>query len=39
MTYLAPVLGILAGVVGIADTIPYIRDTVRCSTRPHRGPG
>ena len=23
--------------VGIADTIPYVRDTVRGSTRPHRG--
>ena len=28
MTYIAPVLGLLAGVAGIADTIPYIRDTV-----------
>ena len=37
MTYLAPVLGLLAGVVGIADTIPYVRDTVRGTTRPHRG--
>jgi hypothetical protein len=37
MTYIAPVLGILAGVVGIADTIPYIRDTVLGATRPHRG--
>ena len=37
MTYIAPVLGVLAGVVGIADTIPYIRDTVRGTTRPHRG--
>ena len=37
MTYTAPVLGLLAGVVGIADTIPYVRDTVRGSTRPHRG--
>ena len=37
MTYIAPVLGLLAGVVGIADTIPYVRDTVRGSTRPHRG--
>ena len=32
----APVLGVLAGVVGIADTIPYVRDTLRGSTRPHR---
>jgi hypothetical protein len=37
MTYIAPVLGLLAGVAGIADTIPYVRDTVRGSTRPHRG--
>ena len=37
MTYIAPVLGLLAGVVGIADTIPYVRDTVRGTTRPHRG--
>ena len=37
MTYTAPVLGLLAGVVGIADTIPYVRDTIRGSTRPHRG--
>jgi hypothetical protein len=37
MSYTAPVLGLLAGVAGIADTIPYVRDTVRGSTRPHRG--
>ena len=37
MTYIAPALGLLAGVVGIADTIPYVRDTVGGSTRPHRG--
>ena len=37
MTELAPVLGVLAGVVGVADTIPYVRDTVRGATRPHRG--
>ncbi len=37
MIYIAPILGLLAGVVGIADTIPYVRDTVRGSTRPHRG--
>jgi len=33
----APVFGVLGGLVGIADTIPYVRDTVRGSTRPHRG--
>jgi len=37
VTYTAPILGVLAGVVGIADSIPYVRDTVRGSTRPHRG--
>ena len=37
MTYIAPILGVLAGLVGIADTIPYVRDTVRGLTRPHRG--
>ena len=37
MTELVPILGILAGVVGIADTLPYIRDTIRGTTRPHRG--
>ena len=37
MTYIAPVLGVLAGLVGIADRIPYVRDTVRGLTRPHRG--
>jgi hypothetical protein len=37
MTELAPVLGVLAGAVGIADTVPYVRDILRGSTRPHRG--
>lgn len=37
MTYIAPALGLLAGVAGIADTIPYVRDTVGGTTRPHRG--
>ena len=37
MTYTAPVLGLLAGVVGVADTIPYVRDTIGGATRPHRG--
>jgi hypothetical protein len=37
MTEAAPALGVLAALVGIADTIPYIRDTLRGSTRPHRG--
>jgi hypothetical protein len=34
---LAPALGLLAGAVGVADTIPYVRDTLRGRTRPHRG--
>ena len=25
------------GLVGVADTVPYVRDTVRGRTRPHRG--
>ena len=33
----APILGALAGLVGIADTVPYVRDTLRGATRPHRG--
>ncbi len=37
MIYIAPALGLLAGVVGTADTIPYVRDTVGGSTRPQRG--
>lgn len=30
-------LGIVAGLVGVAGMIPYVRDTARRSTRPHRG--
>ncbi len=37
MIEVAPVLGVLAVLVGIADAIPYIRDTLRGATRPHRG--
>jgi hypothetical protein len=37
MSEIVPVLGVLAGVIGVADTIPYVRDTLRGSTRPHRG--
>jgi hypothetical protein len=37
MSEIAPVLGVLAVLVGIADTIPYVRDTLRGVTRPHRG--
>ena len=34
---LAATLGILAGVLGVVDMLPYLRDTVRRVTRPHRG--
>jgi hypothetical protein len=34
---LVVVLGLAAGVIGVPDTIPYVRDTLRGSTRPHRG--
>jgi hypothetical protein len=37
MNNLAPILGVAGGLAGIANTIPYVRDTVRGSTRPHRG--
>jgi hypothetical protein len=37
MTQIAPVLGVLAALVGVANTVPYVRDTVRRSTLPHRG--
>jgi hypothetical protein len=36
MIELAPACGLLAGAVGIADTVPYVRDTLRGATRPHR---
>jgi hypothetical protein len=32
-----PVLGVLAGLAAVVNTIPYIRDIVRGTTRPHRG--
>jgi len=37
MNDIAPILGVLAGLAGIADTVPYVRDTLRGNTRPHRG--
>lgn len=37
MSDAAPILGLLAGLVGVADTVPYVRDTVWGATRPHRG--
>jgi hypothetical protein len=32
-----PLLGVLAGLAAVVNTIPYIRDIVRGTTRPHRG--
>jgi hypothetical protein len=37
VTEIAPILGVLAAVVGVVDTIPYVRDTLAGTTRPHRG--
>jgi hypothetical protein len=37
VTVLAALLGVLAGLVGVFDTIPYLRDVLKGSTRPHRG--
>jgi hypothetical protein len=37
MSDVAPVLGLLAGLMAVAGMIPYIRDTLGRSTRPHRG--
>jgi hypothetical protein len=37
MSAMAPVLGVMAGVCAVVNTIPYIRDIVRGRTRPHRG--
>jgi hypothetical protein len=37
MLDLAPLLGLLGGLVGVADTFPYVRDTMRGTTTPHRG--
>ena len=37
MSDVAPVLGLLAGLMAVASMIPYIRDTLGRSTRPHRG--
>jgi hypothetical protein len=34
---IAPVCGVLAGVVSVVGTLPYMRDTLRGGTRPHRG--
>jgi hypothetical protein len=37
MSALAPALGVLAGLVGVAGMLPYLADTLRRATRPHRG--
>jgi hypothetical protein len=37
VTGIAPILGVLGGLVGVVDAVPYVRDTVRGRTRPHRG--
>jgi hypothetical protein len=37
MIGVAPVLGVLAGLLGVANMVPYVRDTIRGETRPHRG--
>jgi hypothetical protein len=37
MIGVAPVLGVLAGLLGVANMVPYVRDTIRGATRPHRG--
>ena len=33
----APVLGLLSGALGVSCTVPYLRDTLRRTTVPHRG--
>jgi hypothetical protein len=37
VTVLAALLGVSAALVGVVDTVPYLRDVLRGSTRPHRG--
>jgi hypothetical protein len=37
MNAVAPTLGVVAGVLAAAEVVPYVRDTIRRSTRPHRG--
>ena len=34
---LLPILGLTAALVAIAGTVPYVRDTLRGTTLPHRG--
>jgi hypothetical protein len=33
----APMAALLAGALGLASTVPYVRDTLRRTTVPHRG--
>ncbi len=37
MTDPAPLFGLLAGSLAVACTVPYVRDTLRGTTVPHRG--
>jgi hypothetical protein len=37
MIEMTPFLSLLGALVGIACTVPYVRDTVGGATRPHRG--
>jgi len=37
MIELAPAFGLLAGLAAVACTVPYVRDTLRRTTVPHRG--
>ena len=39
MTDATPILGVLAGAIGVADTVPYVRDILRGGTRPTEGRG
>jgi hypothetical protein len=34
---MAAILGVLAGLLTVVETIPYVRDVLGGSTRPHRG--
>ncbi|HEY2602081.1 MAG TPA: hypothetical protein VGI67_11030 [Thermoleophilaceae bacterium] len=37
MSAFGPSLGVLAALMSVANTFPYVRDTLRRTTRPHRG--
>jgi hypothetical protein len=37
MSVFGPGLGMLAASMTVANTVPYVRDTLRRTTRPHRG--